>query len=212
MKRRIIFSTIFLLFALCSQAQTKQSVKVVFTGLMYATYCDTVNLDFRNSEVKALAVSETEYGLEYTEMQIVPAGTGMLLHSLKPGVYTIPVTSEKPDSVPPTAMIGTLESTPVAWTDSDGCHNYILQEKGFLKANGNKLKAHHAYLHVKMAANDRKTEGDKLFQAMLEKEKDSAYKLVHRLNNPWVYRLLGVVIFIVGYSLYIWTKKRYRKM
>jgi hypothetical protein len=211
MKEKLIFTIICFSFALCSQAQSKQHIKVAFTGLMYATYCDTVNLDFRNSEVKALAVSETEYGLEYTEMQIVPAGTGMLLHSLKPGVYTIPVTSEKPDSVPPTAMIGTLESTPVSWTDSDSCHNYILQTEGFKRATGMKLKANRAYLHTKYDVTKHDSQIDQLFQALLEKEQESAIKLFSRINNPWIYRLLGVLIFFVGYALYLRIKKQYKK-
>ena len=212
MKEKLIFTIICFSFALCSQAQSKQHIKVAFTGLMYATYCDTVNLDFRNTEVKALAVLEDDDGFHYTEIPIVPAGMGILVHAMKPGVYEIPVTSEAPEAVPTTLMIGTLEATTVAWTDSDCCHNYILQNEGFKRATGKKLKAHRAYLHAKYDITKQDAQTDQLFKALLAKEQESAFKLVSRLNNPWMYRLLGVLIFFVGYALYRWTKKRYRKM
>lgn len=207
---RLLLISLSLCLALYSQAQ--QYVKIPVGDLLYITYCDTVNLDFRNTEIKALAVSEDGDGFHYTDIPIVPAGMGILVHAMKPGVYEIPVTSEAPETVPTTLMIGTLEPTAVAWTDSDSCHNYILQNEGFKRATGMKLKAHRAYLHTKYDITKQDAQADQLFNALLAKEQESAFKLVSHLNNPWMYRLLGVLIFFVGYALYRWTKKRYRKM
>ena len=75
-----------------------------------------------------------------------------------------------------------------------------------------KLKAHRAYLHTKYDITKQDAQADQLFNALLAKEQESAFKLVSHLNNPWMYRLLGVLIFFVGYALYRWTKKRYRKL
>lgn len=155
---RLLLIALSLFLTLASQA--KQFVKITVGDLLYITYCDTVNLDFRNTEVKALAVSENGDGFHYTEIPIVPAGMGILVHAMKPGVYEIPVTSEAPEAVPTTLMIGTLEPTAVAWTDSDSCHNYILQNEGFKRATGKKLKAHRAYLHAKYDITKQDAQAD----------------------------------------------------
>ena len=209
MKIRLVFSVFLFSLPFCLHAS--QHVTISFGDLLYATYCDTVNLDFRNTEVKALAVSEDVSGLHYTEIEIVPAGMGILLRSPRPGAYNIPVTTETPNSVTNTIMIGTLESTPVSWTDRDSCHNYILQTEGFKRATGMKLKANRAFLHTKYDVTKHDSQIDQLFQALLEKEQESAFKLFSRINNPWIYRLLGVLIFFVGYALYLRIKKQYKK-
>ena len=73
-----------------------------------------------------------------------------------------------------------------------------------------KLKANRAYLHTKYDVTKHDSQIDQLFQALLEKEQESAFKLFSRINNPWIYRLLGVLIFFVGYALYLRIKNNIR--
>ena len=130
------------------------------TASGYLSYCSPYKLDFSETVVKAYkaSVNNTNGTVTLTQVDVVPAGEGVVLFSSEAKTageektYSIPVTAEEASDVTGNQMVGVLERTRVLWNPSDGVYNYILQQGQFNKAysgddvNVGFLKANRAYL------------------------------------------------------------------
>ena len=122
----------------------------------YLSYCSPHKLDFSETVVKAYkaSVNNTTATVRLTQVNVVPAGEGVVLFSseakaaAEAKTYSIPVTVEEASDVIGNEMVGVLERTQVRWNPSVGVYNYILQQGQFNKAteSGGYLKANRAYL------------------------------------------------------------------
>ncbi len=127
-------------------AEQNQSVNI--STAQYASYCSPYKLDFSETDVKAYKASvNTETGnVTLTQVDVVPANEGVVLHCATAGTYSIPVTTAEASDVAGNEMVGVLARTQVLWNPSDGVYNYILQQGEFYKANDGYLRANRAYL------------------------------------------------------------------
>jgi hypothetical protein len=83
-----------------------------------------------------------------TQVDYVPANTGVILYYGTAGDYDIPAISAA-GAVSDNELIGVTSRTLVEWTTGgDGKYNYILQGGEFKKASNGYLKAYRAYLHT----------------------------------------------------------------
>ncbi len=125
---------------------------VTITSAKYATYCSEQALDFTDSDVKAYTAKVSGTSVVLTKVNVVPAGTGVILYADAADTYEIPVTTG--GSVSDNELVGTTAETTVAAT-ADGKYNYILQMDGstpkFRKATGKKVRANRAYLSTSTA-------------------------------------------------------------
>lgn len=129
---------------------------VTVTASGYLSYCSPHKLDFSQTVVKAYkaSVNNTTATVRLTQVNVVPAGEGVVLFSseakaaAEAKTYSIPVTAEEASDVTGNGMVGVLTRTQVSWNPSDGVYNYILQQGQFYKAaeSGGYLKANRAYL------------------------------------------------------------------
>lgn len=114
----------------------------------YAAYCSSYALDFTSTEVKAYKAKVEGGKVKLTQVNQVPANTGVILHG-NAGDYNVPVIASA-SAVSDNELIGVNTRTLVEWeTGDDGKYNYILQGGVFKKAaTGGHLKANRAYLHT----------------------------------------------------------------
>ena len=121
----------------------------------YATFSSTSALDFTNVEdINAYTATVSGDAISFTRVNKVPANTGLLLRSVKGGAVstTVPSLTDATDDVTGNAFVAaTTDIASLATTDGDFT-NYILNNGssgiGFYKANGQKVGAGKAYLHV----------------------------------------------------------------
>lgn len=127
-----------------------ESVTVSSAG--YATYASDNALDFTGSSIKAFyATTESAGTLSFTQVNKVPAGTGVLLY--KEGGTTeeeeVPVFTGTADDVTGNVF---KRGTGAAVTYAADNQNYILFNGedgiGFYKANNNTVATNRAYIHV----------------------------------------------------------------
>ena len=131
-----------------------EAEQVTVTASGYLSYCSPHKLDFSQTVVKAYkaSVNNTTATVRLTQVNVVPAGEGVVLFSseakaaAEAKTYSIPVTVEEASDVTGNKMVGVLERTQVFWNPLDGVYNYILQQGQFNKATGGYLKANRAYL------------------------------------------------------------------
>jgi hypothetical protein len=116
----------------------------------YASFCSPAALDFTSTDVKAYKAKVDGGKVVLTQVNVVPANTGVILYCETADDYDIPLASSTPAAVDNNEMIGVNTRTLVEWTTGDdGKYNYILQGGVFKKAaTGGHLKANRAYLHT----------------------------------------------------------------
>ena len=126
------------------------SVPVTIGSSKYAAYSSSCALDFTDTDVKAYKAKVNEGKVVLTQVDEVPANTGVILYCETVGDYDIPLASGTPAAVTENELIGVTSRTLVEWTTGgDGKKNYILQSGQFKKAaTGGYLKANRAYLHT----------------------------------------------------------------
>ena len=129
---------------------TPQTESVTIGANKYSTYCSTNALTFANTDVKAYKAKVEGGKVVLTQVDVVPANTGVILYYEIAGDYDIPLASGTPAAVTDNELIGVTTRTLVEWeTGGDGKYNYILQGGQFKKAkDGGYLKANRAYLHT----------------------------------------------------------------
>ena len=125
-------------------------IKVTIPASKYTTFSDHLARDFSGTAVKAYKAKVEGGKVVLTQVDQVPANTGVILYYETEGDYDIPLASGTPATVDENEMIGVNTRTLVEWeTGGDGKYNYILQGGVFKKAaDDGHLKAHRAYLHT----------------------------------------------------------------
>ena len=110
------------------------------------TFCSPENLDFSNVEgLKAYIITDTDISdndLAITPVDVVPAGTGVLLEGTKGTTYKVPVVADEPDLYEGNILVAAEED--VALTDGEA---YILTAEGkFNLCNAGTLAMGKAYI------------------------------------------------------------------
>ncbi len=125
-----------------------ESVTVTDAG--YATFASDNALDFTGSSIKAFFATESAAGtLSFTQVNKVPAGTGVLLYAKGGATVDVPVFTGAADDVTGN-VFKRGAGAKVTYEDND--QNYILFNGddgiGFYKANNNNVATNRAYIHV----------------------------------------------------------------
>jgi hypothetical protein len=125
-------------------------ISVTIPASKYTTFSDHLARDFSGTAVKAYKAKVEDGKVVLTQVDEVPANTGVILYCETADDYDIPLASSTPAAVENNEMIGVNTRTLVEWTTGgDAKYNYILQGGVFKKAaTGGHLKAHRAYLHT----------------------------------------------------------------
>ena len=130
---------------------TPETEEIKITSLKYSTYASDNALDFTESGIKAFYATLNEDGstLAFHQIDVVPAGTGVLLYSPSAITKDIPVFTGTPEEITENVFVrGTDE--PVSYTETD--YNYILFNGdngiGFYKAKNNPVATNRAYIHI----------------------------------------------------------------
>ena len=110
------------------------------------TFCSPENLDFTNVEgLKAYIITDTDISdndLAITPVDVVPAGTGVLLQGTKGTTYKVPVVADEPDLYKGNILVAAEED--VALADGEA---YILTAEGkFNLCNAGTLAMGKAYI------------------------------------------------------------------
>lgn len=131
---------------------TAVAVPAAVSTSSYATFAANAALDFTDSNIKAyIAITKGDgTGVNFTQINKVPANTGVLLYKDGGATEEIPVTTESTDNVANNKFVRGTGGT-VATDDGDN-YNYILNNGsngiGFYRANGKKVAANRAYISI----------------------------------------------------------------
>ena len=125
-----------------------ESVTVTDAG--YATFASDNALDFTGSSIKAFYATESAAGtLSFTQVNKVPADTGVLLYADGGATVDVPVFTGAADEVTGNVFVRG-EGVAVSYADEN--QNYILFNGadgiGFYRANNNTVATNRAYIHV----------------------------------------------------------------
>jgi hypothetical protein len=118
-------------------------------------------LDFSNTDVKAYTAKVDGGKVKLTQVDEVPAETGVVLYCATPGTYEIPVIASA-TALSNNEMVGVLTRTQVLWESGDK-HNYILQQGKFNMATDGYLKANRAYLSTEYDVTTAGTRSMEIF-------------------------------------------------
>ena len=185
---------------------------VTVTTANYATYATSAPLDFTGKAIKAyIAITKGDgTGVTFTQINKVPANTGILLYKDGGSTEVIPVLDGVADATTGNKFVkGT--GTTVASTDGTN-YNYILNNGasgiGFYKAAGQKVAANRAYISVAEAP----AAGIKEFIALpgFEDDADGINEVNgegFKVNGP-VYDLQGRRVEKPSKGLYIMNGKK----
>ncbi len=182
----------------------KETVTVSSAG--YATYCSNKALDFSKADngLKAYIVTSDGATTDYTQVNAVPASTGLLLKANE-GTYNVLVVSQGNTNVTDNKLVGVLANTGINATEN-GKTNYVLRQTaqygvGFYRVTDHKdgqadftVKANSAYLSVALSAGAREfiglidDETTAIDGASLKKNAESRKQIYdlqgRRVNNP----------------------------
>jgi len=132
---------------------TTATVSVTVTDADFATFASPFNLDFTGKSIKAyIAEANGKTGVTFTQVEMVPANTGILLYKDGGTTEDIPVFNGTgaADVSENVFKVGTGAELPSV----DGTlHNYILNNHsiyglGFFKAAGKKVATNRAYIQI----------------------------------------------------------------
>jgi hypothetical protein len=153
----IVKADVMKYFGIPGLKNTEQINKVAeyisITDAGYATYYTDCALDFTGTGITASTATYNNDAtkLIFTQHNVVPANTGVLLHKAGGGSVNVPV-AETADPITDNCFVGTLTDITSLATADGNYKNYILNNKdgnvGFYSANGQKVGAHRAYAHV----------------------------------------------------------------
>ena len=143
-------------FRLTYLGGTIPTESVTVGSLSYATYASDTALDFTGSGIKAFYATESAGTLSFTQVNKVPANTGVLLYADGGATVNVPLTGTTDDVTGNVFVRG--KGAAVTYADND--QNYILFNGvdgiGFYKANNNNVATNRAYIHVE---NDNGVKG-----------------------------------------------------
>ena len=126
-----------------------ESVTVTDAG--YATYCSPYALDFTDASIKAyIAKANGTTGVTFTQINKVPANTGVLLYKDGGTTENIPVLDGDADATTGNVFVPGTGAAVVSVSGSN--HNYILNNVGgvvgFYKAAGQTVATNRAYIQI----------------------------------------------------------------
>ena len=130
---------------------TVPPVSVTVTSANYATYVSDFDLDFTGKGIKAyIAKADGTTGVSFTQVEKVPANTGVLLYKDGGTTEEIPVLTGAAEDVTGNVF---KPGTGAAVASEDGnLHNYILNNVGgvvgFYRANGQTVGTNRAYIQI----------------------------------------------------------------
>ncbi len=135
-------------FRLTYLGGTIPTESVTVGSLSYATYASDNALDFTGSSIKAFYATESAGTLSFTQVNKVPANTGVLLYADGGATVNVPLTGTTDDVTGNVFVRG--KGAAVTYADND--QNYILFNGedgiGFYKADNNTVATNRAYIHV----------------------------------------------------------------
>ena len=135
--------------------------EVTISDSKYLAFCYGSALDFSNTDVKAYTAKVDGGKVKLTQVDEVPAETGVVLYCETPGTYEIPVI-DNATALSNNEMVGVLERTQVLWNVGDK-YNYILQQGKFNMATNGYLKANRAYLSTEYDVTTAGTRSMEIF-------------------------------------------------
>ena len=132
-----------------------QVIPVTISDAGLATFASDSKLDFTNvPNIEAYIAKENGGKIELTQVNKVPAGTGVLLRALNNATdFVVPVTTATADDVTGNLFV---RGNDAAVATGSGPYNWILSKKGdvvgFYHANGNTVAKNRAYLQTSTAS------------------------------------------------------------
>lgn len=170
----------------------------------YTTLTSAKNLDFTSvsSDIKAYIATEVSGGaVQMTQVNKVPAGTGLVLKATTPGAaVNVPVfDGTSPDDVSGNKMVGSATST-TAIAENGG---YILSNGAFHPATAGTLAAGKAYLNISVSARELELSFDESDVTAISEVTNT-----NRTNNTNVYDLQGRKVAQPTNGLYIVNGKK----
>jgi hypothetical protein len=164
----------------------------------YTTLTSSHNLDFTNvSGLKAFIATEVSGGaVQMTQVNKVPAGTGLVLKATTPGTaVNVPVfDGTSPDDVSGNKMAGSATET----TDIAANGGYILSDGKFHPASAGTLAAGKAYLNISVNARELELSFNESDVTAISEVTNT-----NRTNNTNVYDLQGRKVAQPTKGLYI---------
>ena len=132
------------------------SVPVEVSAAGYATFVAKAAVDFTGKAIKAyVAEPNGTTGVTFTQVNKIPANTGVLLYKAGGATEEIPVTTESTDYLGNNVFIPGTGAT-VATVVETTKHNYILNNGtsgiGFYQANNKKVAKNRAYIQIDQSA------------------------------------------------------------
>ena len=128
---------------------TTAPVPVEVSALGYATFASDKALDFTDKSIKAYKATVTGTTVDFTPVNVVPAGEGVLLYADGGASIDVPVTTADAGDFTDNKLV---RGTGASLTYGDNAKYYILSKEGnnvgFYKANGNVVAKTKAYLDL----------------------------------------------------------------
>ena len=129
---------------------TTAPVPVEVSALGYATFASDKALDFTDKSIKAYKATVTGTTVNFTQVNVVPANTGVLLYAASGASIDVPVATAAADDFTGNKLV---RGTGAALTYAAGtAEYYILANEtagiGFYKANNNTVATNRAYLDL----------------------------------------------------------------
>lgn len=132
--------------------EAPSSVDIYVSEAGYATYVSNFTLDYSsNANLKAYIAKEVSGEIKFTEVEKVPANTGVLLRATDGGgsKYTVNTTTAETDDMTGNKLV---RGTGAAVATGTNPYNYILNvvnnELGFYRANNQTVATNRAYLQT----------------------------------------------------------------
>ena len=130
------------------------TVPVTVSNLGYATFASDKALDFTDKTIKAYKATVTGTTVDFTQVNVVPANTGVLLYAAGGATVNVPVATAAAATAAADNFTGNklVRGTGAPLTYGNGAEYYILSNEsagiGFYKANGNVVSENKAYLDL----------------------------------------------------------------
>ncbi len=126
-----------------------EAVPVEVSALGYATFASDKALDFTDKSIKAYKATVAGTTVDFTQVNVVPAGEGVLLYADGGATVNVPVATADADDFTGNKLV---RGTGASLTYEEGAEYYILANEtagiGFYKANGNVVATNKAYLDL----------------------------------------------------------------
>ncbi len=128
-----------------------QEFPVTITDAGYASYSNPFALDFTGKSISAYKATVTGTTVDFTQVNVVPAGEGVLLYAAGGASIDVPVATTAADNFTGNKLVRGDGTTLLTYVEGSAEY-YILSKEGddvgFYKANGNVVSTNKAYLDL----------------------------------------------------------------